>query len=425
MAVQRVRAIDGDGKGDGAAVEDRMTTVPGRDSITHPERFDPRDGAGKLIDSEHRGRYWWASQAVSGLEILDAGCGVGYGSEILASAGAASVTAVDIDEGTVGEARGRFGDLADSFICADICRLALPDDSFDVVVCFETIQQVADSERALGELHRVLRPGGLLLISSPSPDVYEPGNEHHVHEYRPTELSAVVEERFAHVTRYRQHPWLASTIEPAANGTAPRHREIRATAKLAPGAETYSILAASDAELSGLDDLVTLGHDFEVKWWAEQVTAAESQAEKGLPEPDGPLRERIAEMEESDRLLRERIKAVEQEASANVAAAEARARGEIEAVERLSREQQATQEEEAARALAQALAAEDAAKARLQEVGTALLEANQSLAQLPSLQHRFEELQELRAHIKMLEGSRSWRYMAPLRRVRRFFSPKR
>lgn len=424
-----------------------MTSAPGQDSVTegvgteagkghpdarhaggehqHPERFDPQHGAGKLIDSEHRGRYWWASQAVSGLEILDAGCGVGYGSEILASAGAASVTAVDIDEGAVGEARSRFGDLADSFICADICRLTLLDDSFDVVVCFETIQQVVDSERALGELHRVLRPGGLLLISSPSPDVYEPGNEHHVHEYRPTELSAVVEERFAHVTRYRQHPWLASTIEPAANGSTSRHREIRATAELEPGAETYSILAASDAELPCLDDLVTLGHDFEVKWWAEQVSAAESRADGGLEESDSSLRERIAEMEESDRLIRERIKVVEQEASVNVAAAKAHAQGEVEAVERLSREQQATQEGEAARALAQAVAAEAAAKTRLQEVGTALLEANQSLAQLPALQHRFEELQALRAHIKTLEGSRSWRYMAPLRRIRRLFSRQR
>jgi 2-polyprenyl-3-methyl-5-hydroxy-6-metoxy-1,4-benzoquinol methylase len=147
------------------------------------ERFDPGEDAGKLIDSEHRGRYWWAAQAVAGRDVLDAGCGVGYGLEVLATAGAASVTGVDIDEGAVERARERR--VAGEILTGDLRKLPFEDESFDVVVCFETIHHVADGERALGELHRVLRPGGLLLISSPSPDVYQRGNEHHVHEYRP------------------------------------------------------------------------------------------------------------------------------------------------------------------------------------------------------------------------------------------------
>jgi hypothetical protein len=51
----------------------------------------------------------------------------------------------------------------------------------------------------------------------------------------PAELAAVIEERFENVRRYRQHPWLASTIEPAPNGgdpTTPRQRETRMTAEL-------------------------------------------------------------------------------------------------------------------------------------------------------------------------------------------------
>jgi O-antigen biosynthesis protein len=374
----------------------RLRPVAERRAGDHLERYDPRDLAGKLIDSEHRGRYWWASRAVSGREVLDAGCGLGYGTEILAAAGAAGVTAIDIDEGTVGEARGRYGDLAESFICADLCNLPLADESLDVVVCFETIQHVQDSERALGELHRVLRPGGLLLISSPSPDVYPPGNENHVHEYRPTELSAVVEERFANVERYRQHPWLASSIETVANGSAPRRRETFVTTELDPGAETYSILAGSDAELPDLGDLVTLGRDFEVKWWAEQVAAAERVAAGREAAAEDRAGERIAELEGRLHQAGDRANAAVEEAMA-LAARESALR----------------------RELAGAEAREQAAEALHRDASVALLEANQSLAQLPALQHRYEELEALRTHVEVLEESRSWRYMAPARWLRR------
>ena len=371
----------------------------------HPKRYEARAEAGKLIDSEHRGRYWWAAQAVAGKEVLDAGCGVGYGVGILAAAGAGRVIGVDIDESAVIEARARFPSFAESLLRGDICRLDYPEASFDVVVCFETIHHVGDGERALGELHRVLRPGGLLLISSPSPDVYLQGNEHHVHEYRPTELAAVIEERFENVARYRQHPWLASVIEPAPNGSSPsvaRRRETHATAELGPGAETYSILVASDAELPHLGDFVVLGPDFEVKWWAEQVAAADDRAREEVAEAESQARDRIAAVEDSHRQLHERIEAAENEARERLSAA-------------------AAVENELRRELAAVAAREQAARQSQLETSDALLDANQSLAMLPALQHRFDELEHLRELVEILEGSRSWRYMAPLRAIRHFF----
>jgi ubiquinone/menaquinone biosynthesis C-methylase UbiE len=351
----------------------------------HLERFDPDGQGGKLIESEHRGRYWWAASIAEGNDILDAGCGVGYGLEILADAGAASLTGVDIDEGTIATARSRFPSLAESFYRGDLCRLPMADDSFDVVVCFETIQHVQDGERALGELCRVLRPDGLLLISSPSPDVYPPGNEHHVHEYRPTDLSAVLEERFDNVAGYRQHPWLASAIEPSISVNGPsRRREVRTASDLEPGAETYSILAASDDRLPALESLVALGVDFEVRWWAD----------------------RVAEAEEREHQARARMEEAERDASRRVAAAESLL---------------AERENELLRTLAGAEAREASVQERLQRTAVALLEANQSLAQLPSIRYRHDEFERLEAHVEMLEGSRSWRYMAPLRRIRNFF----
>jgi SAM-dependent methyltransferase len=238
----------------------------------HLERFDPDRQGGRLIDAEHRGRYWWAAQVAAGKEVLDAGCGTGYGTGILQAAGAASVIGVDVSVEAVEMTARRLGNPA-AVVRSDLRELPFDDDSFDLVVCWETIEHLEEGQRAVGEFRRVLRPGGLLLISSPNPDVYPSGNEHHVHEYRPSELAAMVGERFANVASYRQHPWVASVIEPAGGQPASvDRREVRAVESVGPGKETYALLAASDAPLSELPPLVTLAGAFEVRWWSEQLT---------------------------------------------------------------------------------------------------------------------------------------------------------
>jgi SAM-dependent methyltransferase len=344
--------------------------------LSHPERFDPHGQDGTLIDTEHRGRYWWAARAVEGREVLDAGCGTGYGMEILA-AGGASVTGVDVDRDAVVAAGRRVGD-PDAVVEGDVRELPFDDDAFDVVVCWEVIEHVEGAARALGEFRRVLRPGGLLLVSSPNPRVYPPGNEHHVHEYPPEELAAAVGEHFPNVASYRQHPWLASVIEPLEG--APGVGEVRASATLDPGAEAYGILAASDAELPSMPRVVALGQTFEVRWWSERVEAVEE---------DARVRSEAVEAEARDRL--------------------------------------AVVENDARHGLARAEAAEASALDRLRAVGGELLEANQLLARLPLLEQRAEELRVerdgLAARLLAIEGSRSWRLAAPLRRLRRVLRP--
>jgi 2-polyprenyl-3-methyl-5-hydroxy-6-metoxy-1,4-benzoquinol methylase len=258
--------------------------VAARDSANaHLERFEPDENGqrGKLIDAEHRGRYWWVAQVVEGKDVLDAACGTGYGSQILSEAGAASLTGADISAEAVEVARVRLGSAAE-VVNADLGELPMDDDSFDVAVCLETIEHVSSGERAVAELRRVLRPDGVLFISSPNPDVYPPGNEHHVHEYRATELAELVRGEFSNVAVYAQHPWLASMIEPAPSGPQNGDRPsggggtqaVQRIEPLEPAAQTYSLVVASDAELPALGSQVTLAGDFEVKWWQEQLRKA-------------------------------------------------------------------------------------------------------------------------------------------------------
>ncbi|MGN6276253.1 MAG: class I SAM-dependent methyltransferase [Solirubrobacterales bacterium] len=343
------------------------------DVIVHPERFDPQREPRKLIAAEHRLRYLWASQVVAGKEVLDAGCGLAYGTHILASADVCRIAGVDIDRAAIEEARRRVPEVADALRPGDIRDLRFDDDSFDVVVCFETIEHVEEPERALFEFRRVLRPGGLLLVSSPNPDVYPAGNEHHVREYRPAELAGAVAEYFRNVGSYSQAAWLTSGIEPTpgededrSNGSGHRVRAWNAD-PLEAGHETFTIIAATDGVLPQLASCVAFAGAFEVKWWSERVDEAKRDSEGA-----------VAEVERDARQL-----------------------------------------------LAQAGAREAELVKRLEKTGRALVDANQELAQVPLLKHRLAELHEEHAHLwarfNEIESSRSWRSTAPLRRFRAFF----
>ncbi|WP_347310537.1 class I SAM-dependent methyltransferase [Defluviimonas sp. SAOS-178_SWC] len=105
-------------------------------------RADPRDG-------EH---------------ILDLGCGTGVVTREVAAAGArpGSLTGVDYNGDMLAEARARSEEagVEATWIEADAAELPVPDDCFDVAFCQQAFQFFPDRPAALGELRRVMRPGG-------------------------------------------------------------------------------------------------------------------------------------------------------------------------------------------------------------------------------------------------------------------------
>ena len=135
-----------------------------------PERFVPDQMGEGLVAAEHFSRYWWATQFAAGHRVLDAGCGVGYGSNMLAAAGASEVMAVDIAESVI-ETASSAARSGVTFHVGDVAALDLAADSFDLVVCFEVIEHVQDVDEVLDELTRVLAPDGLLahLLAQPRP----------------------------------------------------------------------------------------------------------------------------------------------------------------------------------------------------------------------------------------------------------------
>jgi SAM-dependent methyltransferase len=166
---------------------------------------------GDLIETEHLARYKWATTMLSGGRILDAGCGVAYGTCILARSEATEVIGVDIAEAVLDAVRPDMPENVRLEV-GDVRDLRYDDGSFDAVVCFECLEHLVDPSPALDELARVLVSDGVFLASSPNRNVYPPTNPHHHHEFLPQELAAELGRRFRNVRLVRQQDYAASII---------------------------------------------------------------------------------------------------------------------------------------------------------------------------------------------------------------------
>ncbi|MFC1575199.1 class I SAM-dependent methyltransferase [Gemmatimonadota bacterium] len=161
---------------------------------------------------EHAARYHWAGPYTQGLEVLDIACGTGFGSRILVQSGAGRVTAADISEEALALTRELLAPFGDRVRVRkeDGGDITLPDASFDVVTSMETVEHVPDAAQFLAEIHRVLRPGGKLLLSTPNALVTNPGggkpdNPFHVCEFTPTEMRDLLERWFQVEMAVGQH----------------------------------------------------------------------------------------------------------------------------------------------------------------------------------------------------------------------------
>lgn len=235
------------------------------------ERYVPEHMSGELIEAEHQARYRLAMQMAAGRDVLDAACGVGWGSALLKQAGARSVHGLDIAPDAIQSARDRAGDC--EFVIGDLMDLPYPDDSFDLVACFETIEHVEDPMRALDEIRRVLRPGGFALISSPNPDVYPAGNPFHVRELAADELRDAASERFSNVSLWRQYGLLGSALYPGSDRA--QYEETLATTMsvvaLGAGQDPYSLVVAGDDQPPELLATVVFGSADEVEAITEEA----------------------------------------------------------------------------------------------------------------------------------------------------------
>src|SRR5688572_7250055 len=135
------------------------------------ERFVP--GVPGEIVYEHVHRYAFARRLATGRRVLDAACGEGYGSALLAQV-AVDVIGVDVDGATIAHARSTYPARNLTFTEASVTSIPVASGSIDLVVSFETIEHLKASDQPLmlAEFARVLAPEGVLLVSSPNRPEY-------------------------------------------------------------------------------------------------------------------------------------------------------------------------------------------------------------------------------------------------------------
>lgn len=230
------------------------------------ERFVP--GAAGEIWYEHWHRYHFAAGQVAGRDVLDVACGEGYGSALLAR-NARRVTGADIAQAVVDHARARYASIGNlEFRQADCTALPFPDACFDAVVSFETIEHVAAQEAFLDEVRRVLRPGGLVVLSCPNKVEYTDKrgvtNEFHVRELYRDELAALLAPRFPHTAWYGQRPGFYSVVWPEQGEARGEIFEVAEAAADAPAPgharPLYFIVVGSAAKdaVAGITPLVSV-----------------------------------------------------------------------------------------------------------------------------------------------------------------------
>ena len=221
------------------------------------ERFIP--GLAGEIEFEHVHRYLFAAQFCSNKAVLDVASGEGYGTNILASQ-AKSVIGVDVAADAVEHASSKYASDNLSFRLGPAQELPIESQSIDVVVSFETLEHIEGQHKFLSEIKRVLKPNGLLIMSTPDKNVFMADDHNHFHlkELDLEEFQDLIAQNFKHQALGLQKALAGSVIlagGPGDHGSLEVFgRPSRSTfsSSSLPRDAAYFVAVASDAELPNI-----------------------------------------------------------------------------------------------------------------------------------------------------------------------------
>lgn len=148
-------------------------------------------------------RYVWAASYALGQDVVDVGCGHGYGSNFIAESGARSVLGIDVDEAGIRFAKRHYkrNNLSFAFYPTEDNPSQVR--SFDLAILFEVLEHVSDPVRLLADMALILRSEGRLLLSTPNRFhtelMYLDGrspNPFHLIEYYPDQVLSLLANNF-------------------------------------------------------------------------------------------------------------------------------------------------------------------------------------------------------------------------------------
>jgi ubiquinone/menaquinone biosynthesis C-methylase UbiE len=149
----------------------------------------------------HESDYQRAATLARGKTVLDLGCNGGHGTSIVGKT-CHHVTGVDVSASAIAAAQAKHASDKVRFRLVDGITLPFPSQSFDLVTSCQVIEHLVDYEVYLREIQRVLKPAGLLLVTTPNAAIrvhpgQKPWNAFHVREFRANELQELLQRHFA------------------------------------------------------------------------------------------------------------------------------------------------------------------------------------------------------------------------------------
>lgn len=402
-----------------------MTSAPHEEPSG--ERFVPEAMSGGLLEAEHLARYRLVLPHVSGRRVLDAACGAGWALPLLVEAGATEVVGIDRAPDAVEDARRRARRAC--VVRGDLQSLPFAPESFDVVVCFETLEHVDDHRLAFDELVRVLTADGMVFVSSPNPRVYPSGNPFHVHELPPEELLSSASSRLAHVGLLHQRVAVSSLLSTDDDITHDGGATMASAfvGDLSIGHDPYSVIIASNAALPTLEPVQVLAPSDQLDHLDELVSAV--SAERADVDAQRRRIEQLAR--ERDRFAADLVE-VEQRLAVLSTTTRQRYEAEEETVRAIVKDRDALQElatnlrEQLSGAETHAAALREevnALQARIADQDSALLVASTETTRLADEVARLAaEVDARSAELAAVRATVSWRVTAPIRVARRLLS---
>ncbi|MDE1465173.1 glycosyltransferase [Spartinivicinus poritis] len=208
-----------------------------------------------IINLEHWHRYFYVLKHCENKTVLDIASGEGYGSYLVSKV-AKKIFGVDIDKDSISHAKNKYQNKNLEFIEGDCTRIPLPSCCVDVVVSFETIEHHDQHLDMMRELKRVLKPDGILIISSPDKaecsDRNGNSNIYHIKELYKDEFKNLVKNFFKYQVCFEQRVTVGSIILPEdkvtnfVNINLENKEDIKLNGLYRP---IFSIIIASDTQV--------------------------------------------------------------------------------------------------------------------------------------------------------------------------------
>ena len=176
------------------------------------ERIIPDSPEAMPLFGKHIARYMFTYNFVQNKEVLDVGCGCGYGTKHIADSNAKKVIGLDIEKDAIDYAKIHYEKENLQYIVSDCKRVPFPNNNFDVIVAYELIEHLRAPEIFLDEMFRLLKDDGTFLVStpnkatfSPNTDIYDSPNEFHVREYYYDQFVELLKSYFSKVEMFAEH----------------------------------------------------------------------------------------------------------------------------------------------------------------------------------------------------------------------------